>query len=73
MYRQKSVRKKFYLQVGDRVENETVQSQPISNSTDCNIEIRVGGGWAVSGYYRDQILQSVMLQKHSPERTGHNG
>jgi hypothetical protein len=63
MYNPKSLRKNFYLQVGDRFENDTAESQPACESTDCNIEIQVGGGWAVSGYYRNRILQTVKLQK----------
>jgi hypothetical protein len=63
MYNPKSLQKNFYLQVGDRFEIGTAESQPACESTDCNIEIQVGGGWAVSGYYRNRILQTVKLQK----------
>jgi len=34
-----------------------------SSNDDCCINVQVASGWVVTGYYRNNVLQTVTLQK----------
>jgi hypothetical protein len=38
-----------------------------SLSGDTAIEIQTDGGWTITGCYRNQVLQAVLMRKHNKQ------
>jgi hypothetical protein len=64
-----SVHKYINLQVCDSKKTTQPNFDPLSPAENCDINILVADGWAITGHYRDQTLQSVTLQKTSWQET----
>jgi hypothetical protein len=58
-----SAQKYIILQVN--TSKEIIQSDfdAVSPTMDCDINIQVADGWAITGHYHAQTLQAVTLQK----------
>ena len=58
-----SVRKNIKLQVNNPLERNALMAQAAPSANLCAINIHVANGWEIIGHYRDQILQTITLQK----------
>ena len=58
-----SGQKHFHLNVN--YPNPVLQPVPesISPTEDCRINIQVADGWAITGHYKNNVLQTITLQK----------
>jgi hypothetical protein len=64
--------KNITLQVNHSVEQIESNHLVFTPSKECDINIQVTDGWAITGHYRNQILQTITLQKtSSPVETYH--
>lgn len=57
-----NVQNDFLLKVNNLLKEER-PADAISRMEDCNINIKVPGGWEVTGRYHKQTLISVTLNK----------
>ena len=65
--------KNIILQVNPSVE-QTKSNHPVFTHTkDCDINIQVANGWAITGHYHNQALQTITLQKTSSEDETNHG
>lgn len=63
-----SVQKNITLQINHSMDKIIKDTHPPSPPGDCDINIQVASGWAVTGHYQNNILQAITLQKSiSPE------
>ena len=62
-----TTQKDITLQVNPSIVKTQLDFETNTPPQDCDINIRVADGWAVTGHYRNQVLQTVRLQKTSSE------
>ena len=58
-----SAKKNIKLKVSNPLERESFMVQATPAADMCDINIQVANGWEIIGHYRDQILQTITLQK----------
>jgi hypothetical protein len=58
-----SVQKNIMLQVNNSMEKMKKDFDPLSSTKDCDINIQVANGWAITGHYQNNTLQTLTLQK----------
>jgi len=51
------------LQVNNSMEKMEKDFDPLSPTKDCDINIQVTNGWAITGHYQNYTLQAITLQK----------
>jgi len=60
-----SDQKYFQLNVTNPVPDSQAQFGTSSPADDCQINIRVANGWAITGHYQNHTLQAITLEKSS--------
>ncbi len=51
---------------------EAPQRPHTTSTGNCEVNVKVANGWAITGHYRNNALQAITLQKISqPEETSH--
>jgi hypothetical protein len=68
-----SVQKNITLHVNHPKENTWSDCAAITSPKDCNIHIQVASGWAITGHYRNQTLQTITLEKSLSKESSHHG
>ena len=58
-----SIQKNIKLQVQHSKEGAPLRFAASLPAKDCEINIQVADGWAITGHYRNQTLQTITLQK----------
>jgi hypothetical protein len=58
-----SVQKNISLQVANPREKTQSDFAAPNSAGDCDIDIQVTNGWIVTGHYKNNMLQSITLQK----------